>query len=82
VAGAAVYLELFDPMLPTPRIALFEGRSDAQGNYKFGGLAPAHYRVLSSFDFDPEDRFIMERAAVLTLREADNASQALELILP
>jgi len=82
VAGAAVYLELFDPQLPNPRLQITEMRSDAQGNYKFSGLAPGRYRALSSFDFDPEDRFAMEKALVITLREGDNATQALELILP
>ena len=82
VSGAAVYLELFDPELPNLRLQLTDVRSDAQGNYKFSGLGPGHYRVLSSFDFDPEDRFAMEKASVVTLREGDNASQALELALP
>ena len=61
---------------------LFNARADNQGNYKFAGLAPGRYRILSSFDFDTEDRFAMERAAILTLREGDLASQALEMILP
>jgi len=82
VSGAAIYLELFDPELPNPRLQLIEGRSDPQGAYRFSGLAPGHYRVLSSFDFDPEDRFTMEKAAALSLREGDNATQGLELILP
>ena len=82
VAGAAVYLELFDPQLPNPRIRIVEVRCDDQGNYKFTGLAPGRYRALSSFDFDPEDRLVMEKAMGITLREGDNASQALELILP
>ena len=82
VAGAAVYLELFDPQLPNPRVRIMEARCDAQGNYKFSGLAPGRYRALSSFDFDPEDRLVMEKAMVITLREGDNATQALELVLP
>jgi hypothetical protein len=83
VAGAAVYLELYNPENPaTPRVQLTEIRSDAQGNYKFSGLTPGKYRVLSSFDFDPDDRLAMEKASVLTLREGDNATQALALVLP
>jgi hypothetical protein len=82
VVGAAVYLERFDPELPNPRVQLTDVRSDAQGNYKFSGLTPGRYRVLSSFDFDPEDRFAMERAPVLTLHEGENATQALGLIVP
>ena len=82
VTGAAVYLELFDPELPNPRLRLIDTRSDAQGSYSFTGLEPGRYRILSSFDFDPEDRFAMDKASVLTLREGDSATQALELALP
>jgi len=82
VVGAPVYLEMFDERLPNPRVRMLEMRSDAQGNYRFSGLAPGTYRVLSSFDFDPEDRFLLGKATVLTLRETDNATQALELMLP
>jgi hypothetical protein len=82
VAGAEVYLELYDPEAAQPRLALFEGRCDAAGNYKFGGLAPGRYRVLSSFDFDPEDRLAMEKAPILTVHEGDRLAQALELALP
>lgn len=82
VSGAVVYLELYNPDLIEPRIQLFTARADGQGSYKFAGLAPGRYRILSSFDFDTEDRFAMERAAILTLREGDLASQALEMILP
>jgi hypothetical protein len=83
VVGAAVYLELYNAEDPGhARLQLTEIRSDAQGNYRFSGLTPGNYRVLSSFDFDPEDRFAMEKAPILTLREGDNATQALGLILP
>jgi len=82
VSGAMVYLELYNPDLIEPRVQLFSARADNQGSYKFAGLAPGRYRILSSFDVDPEDRFAMERAAVLTLHEGDLASQALEMILP
>jgi hypothetical protein len=82
VSGAMVYLELYNPDLTEQRLHLFTARADDQGNYKFAGLAPGRYRILSSFDFDTEDRFVMQRAANLTLREGDLASQALEMILP
>jgi hypothetical protein len=82
VSGAMVYLELYNPDRTEPRVQLFTARADHQGNYQFGGLAPGRYRILSSFDFDTEDRFGMEKAANLTLREGDVASQALEMILP
>jgi hypothetical protein len=82
VAGAAIYLELFDPQLTSPRVRLIEARTDAQGAYRIGGLAPGRYRILSSFDFDPEDRLAMDRAAAFSLREGENITQALDLALP
>lgn len=82
VAGAAVFLELYNPQSTEPRISLTPGRADSQGNYTFTGLAPGNYRVISSFDFDPEDPYVMQKAANLTLHEGDIATQALEMILP
>jgi hypothetical protein len=82
VSGAPTYLEMYDPETNDARIRLFTGRADAAGNYRFGGLAPGRYRILSSFDFDPEDRSLMQRAANLTLHEGESASQALEMMLP
>jgi hypothetical protein len=82
LAGAAVYLELFDPDLPNQRLQLWSGRSDAQGNYRFAGLMPGTYRLLSSFDFDTDDRLAMEEASVVVLHESDAATQPLEMALP
>jgi hypothetical protein len=82
VTGAAVYLELYDPESPNTRLQLIEGRSDPRGNYRFNGLTPGRYRVLSSFDFDPEDRVAIERAPLLSLHEGESVEQALELALP
>jgi hypothetical protein len=82
VAGAAVYLEMYDPEANDARIRLFTGRADGAGNYRFAGLAPGRYRILSSFDFDPEDRPLMQRAANLTLHEGEAVSQSLEMMLP
>jgi hypothetical protein len=82
VAGAAVYLELFNPDVTDKRLQLWTVRSDATGNYAFAQLAPGRYRVLSSFDFDSEDPFVMEKAAVVSLKEGDTVSRALDLLLP
>jgi hypothetical protein len=82
VAGASVYLELYNPDAPETRLQLWNVRSDADGNYAFPQLAPGRYRVLSSFDFDPEDPFAMEKAATVTLKEGETATRALDMLLP
>lgn len=82
VTGAVVYLEAFNRDLPDPRLQLWVARSDVQGVYSFAGLRPGNYRVLSTFDFDPDDRYVMERAASFVLKEGDRAVQPVELILP
>jgi hypothetical protein len=82
VAGAAVYVELFNPDLPEKRLQLWELRTDAQGNYSLPGLAPGRYRAVSSFDFDPEDPLAMEKGAEVVLKEGDTVTKALEMLLP
>jgi hypothetical protein len=37
---------------------------------------------VSSFDFDAEDPFMMEKAAEVTLKEGDTVAKALEMLLP
>jgi len=64
VAGAIVYLESFDPALTDPRLQLWSARTDHTGKYSFPGLVPGRYRLLSSFDFDPEDRFAIAAGPV------------------
>ena len=82
VAGAAVYIELFDPEIPERRLQLWQIRTDATGNYTLQGLAPGGYRLLSSFDFDPEERMAIDKAVEVTLKEGDTISKALEMLLP
>jgi len=82
VAGAAVYIEWFNPDVSDKRLQLWSLRTDAQGNFSLPGLTPGRYRAISSFDFDPDDVFIMERASEMTLKEGDTVTKALELQLP
>jgi hypothetical protein len=82
VAGAPVYIELFNPEVPEKRLQLWAIRADAQGSYNLPGLAPGRYRAISSFDFDPDDPFQMDRAAEVTLKEGDTVTKALEMLLP
>jgi hypothetical protein len=82
VAGAAVYVELFNPDVQEKRLQLWAIRADAKGNYDLPGLAPGRFRAVSSFDFDAEDPFMMEKAAEVTLKEGDTVAKALEMLLP
>lgn len=74
--GAPVYIGEYDPSGNT-RLQLWQLRSDTTGHYRLGGLHPGTYRVLSSFDFDTEDRYAMGKAPLITLKEGDKAVQDL-----
>jgi hypothetical protein len=82
VAGAPVFLEWVNPNLRYSRLRLLALRTDVHGQYAFRGLAPGRYRVISSFDFDPNEPGSMNQAAELELSEGDAKIQLLEAILP
>ncbi len=82
VAGALVFMELFNQDAVEPRLQLWTARSDATGKYTFSGLTPGRYRLLSTFDFDPEDRFAMQKAKPIKLADAETGVADLELQLP
>ncbi len=80
VQGAPVYLEPFDPesrrRLGEPRTI----RTDVQGQFRFTGLAPGAYRILSTFDFQMPDAATMESAGhSLKLTESADLGQELTL---
>ena len=57
-AEAPVFLETWDPVTRKRLLDLREARTDAQGNYRFAGLPPGSYRVLSTFEYAvPEPGF-------------------------
>ena len=70
VPGAPVYIGKYDAQ-GNNRQQLWQLRADANGQYRLAGLTPGAYRVLSSFDFDTEDRYAMEKAPLLVLKEGD-----------
>ena len=82
IAGAPVFLEWRNSRLREPELRLFATRTDMKGNYSFYGLAPGEYRLLSSFDFDPEDQSSMNRAVSLDVKEGEAKTQTLEAELP
>lgn len=82
VLGAAVFVELFDPRLANgdQRLRLWSLRSDVSGKFALNGLMPGSYRVLSSFDFDPMDRYAMDRAKSVLLKAGDINVQELKML--
>jgi hypothetical protein len=77
-----VFLETadLDPYDP-PQVR--QTRTDQNGNYRFAGLPPGRYRVVSSYDADPTSRLSLEAAHPrnVSLREAADEAQDLEIVL-
>ena len=57
-------------------------RSDPQGNYSIGGLAPGSYTIISGFDLDMDDGATLRKADAVSASEGGVTTHALELILP
>jgi hypothetical protein len=83
-AGAPVYLETFDPETHKRLADLRTTRTDLRGQYRFTGLAPGAYRVLSTFEYEKPDVETMEAAGarLLNLAEATDTAQDLDLYAP
>lgn len=79
--GAPVFLYALDPVARKRLNGLRVERADAQGVYRFTGLSPGEYLVLSTFEWDnpTEEMLITARAKTATLREGQEAAQDLEL---
>jgi hypothetical protein len=81
VAGAPVFLEPFD-LEPSRRVTdPFVTVTDMRGQYRFTGLAPGNYRVLSSFEFQKPDSVTMTNAESKPVRveQGHDTQQELEL---
>ncbi len=81
VVGAPVFIEPMD-VEPARRLTdTYVTITDVQGRYHFGGLAPGHYRVLSSFEYQmPDSKIMVEaRAKELQLDARSDLSQHLDL---
>lgn len=79
--GAPVYLEAFDPDSGKRITDLRSTRTDARGEYRFQGLTPGVYRVLSTFAFENPDEQVLgnARALSVTLKAASDTVQDLDL---
>ncbi len=81
--GAPVFLEPVELESGAGLIALRTTRTDLQGRYRFSGLPPGRYRVMSSFDFDRPSAEEMEatRADEVSLKEAGDTNHDLRLFV-
>jgi len=72
--SAPAFLELEELEPGTHLIALRSARTDLQGRYRFSGLPPGRYRLLSSFDFERPSAQDMEaaRADEVSLKESSD----------
>jgi len=79
--GAPVYLEAYDPTSNKRLVDLRKTLTGPRGEYRFSGLTPGSYRVVSSFEFDDPDERMMEtaRAATVSLESGKDLSQDLDL---
>jgi hypothetical protein len=81
VVGAPVFLEPVD-LEPARRITdTYITITDVQGRYHFGNLAPGHYRVLSSFEYQMPDSKIMTEARARELQVDARSDTGLDLDL-
>jgi protocatechuate 3,4-dioxygenase beta subunit len=82
--GAPVYLEAFDKDTGKRLGELRTTRTDVRGQYRFSGLAPGLYRILSTFEYDKPDSEAMGAAGAvaMTLAEATDTPQDLDLYAP
>jgi hypothetical protein len=82
-AGAPVFLHPVDleagTGLTTPRTT----RTDLAGRYRFAGLPPGRYLLLSTFDFERpgEDELQAARAVTVSVKEGGETNQDVELFI-
>jgi hypothetical protein len=79
-AGAPVFLEAYDPVQRARVADLRTIRADERCQYRFAGLAPGTYRILSSFDFrTPEPLELDAAARTIKIESGDNQTADLDL---
>jgi protocatechuate 3,4-dioxygenase beta subunit len=81
-AEVPVFLETVD-LDPNELPQVRQTRTDQNGIYRFTGLPPGSYRVVSSYDADPTNRLSIEAAHPrnVSLREGADEAQDLEIVL-
>jgi hypothetical protein len=73
VGGAPIFLTL------SATGQIWNARSDPQGNYSIGGLAPGMYNIISGFDLD--NIFDPQKSDSVTTIEGGDTAHPLELVL-
>jgi hypothetical protein len=79
--GAPVYLEAYDPAERRRLLDLRTARADLHGAYRFEGLAPGVYRILSTFEYATPTVAQMELAGAQTVNVAPGGSATVDLDL-
>ncbi len=79
--GAPVFLEGWDPVERKRLIDLRETRADLRGNYRFEGLAPGSYRVVSTFEYLFPDSNAMDVAGAQPVEVAEHTDIQADLEL-
>ncbi|MBM3774686.1 MAG: carboxypeptidase regulatory-like domain-containing protein, partial [Acidobacteria bacterium] len=79
--GAPVYLEAYDLDSRRRLTDLRSARTDLRGHYRFDGLAPGKYRLLSSFEFEAPDSEALDHAGgkLVSVSEGSDLAQDLDL---
>jgi len=83
VPGAPVYLEAYDPVGRKRLADLRIASSDMHGQFRFDGLAPGAYRILSTFEYLAPDVETMDAsgAQIIIVDTHSESSRDLELYL-
>jgi hypothetical protein len=79
--AAPVFVETWDPVTRQRLLGPRETRTDASGRYRFDGLPPGDYRVLSTFDYasPPVQEFDVRESRPLRIEAVMDAQLDLEL---
>jgi hypothetical protein len=80
-AAAPVFLETWDPVERKRLVDLRETRADMRGNYRFEGLAPGSYRILSTFEYLMPDFQAMDLAGAQPIDIAEHTDVQTDLEL-
>jgi len=78
---APVFLETWDPIERKRLVDLRETRADIRGNYRFEGLPPGSYRVLSTFEYLAPDSNAMDLGGALPIEIAAHTDLQTDLDL-
>jgi hypothetical protein len=81
VGGAPVFLEPWDPVTRNRVADLRETRSDMPGNYRFDGLAPGDYRILSTYDYSAPGPPIFDIGSARAMRIEKSTDPQVDLDL-